>query len=125
MDNYLTISVNTESIVREKIRKHFLMKEASIGEPDVHLGGKVRKVELDTGERCWAFSLSQYVQKACQNVRIYLKQRNGDGKLQDCTYHMSNKAPAPMSNEYCPQIDISFELNDTDATYYQSLVSIL
>ena len=77
------------------------MKEASIREPDVYLGGKCRQVELVSGESCWAFSLSQYVQEACRNVRVYLKQRNGDDKLQYCTYHMPNKAPAPMSNVPC------------------------
>ena len=49
------------------------MKEVSIGEPNVYLGGKVRKVELDTGEIYWAFSSSQYVKEACRNVRNYLK----------------------------------------------------
>ena len=48
------------------------MKEALIGEPDVYLGGKVRKVELDTGEVYWAFSSLQYVQKACKNVQNHL-----------------------------------------------------
>ena len=101
------------------------MKEASIGEPDVYLGGKVRKVELKTGEICWAFSSSEYVREACNNVQVYLKQRNGDDKLQECKHHMPNKAPAPMSNEYRPEIDISPELNATDATYYQSLIGIV
>ena len=101
------------------------MKEASISEPDVYLGGKVRKVELETGEICWAFSLSQYVRAACNNVQTYLKQRNGDDKLQDCKYHMPNKAPAPMSNEFRPEIDISPELSATDAAYYQFLIGIL
>ena len=31
------------------------MKEALIGESDVYLGGKVQKVELDSGEMCWGF----------------------------------------------------------------------
>ena len=44
------------------------MKEALIGESDVYLGGKVQKVEFKLGEMCWAFSLSQYVGKVCQNV---------------------------------------------------------
>ena len=48
-----------------------------------------------------------------------------DDKLQDCTYHMPNKAPAPMSNEYRAEIDISPELDATDAAYYQSLIGIL
>ena len=65
------------------------------------------------------------MQEACGTVCVYLKQRNGDDKLQDCTYHMPNKAPAPMSNEYRPEIDISPELNVTDAAYYQSLIGIL
>ena len=82
------------------------MKEASIGEPDVYLRGNCRKVELVTGESCWAFSSSQYVQEACCNVWLYLKQRNGCDKLQDCTYHMPNKAPALMSTDYRPKIDI-------------------
>ena len=38
---------------------------------------------------------------------------------------MPNKAPAPMSNEYRPKIDISPELNATDAAYYQSLIGIV
>ena len=125
VDDCLAISVSPESIVRDEIGKYFLMKDASIGEPDVYLGGKVGKVESETGELCWAFSLSQYVQEACRNVGEYLKQRNGDDKLQDCKYHMSNKAPDPISNEYRPEIDISPELNATDTADYQSLIGIV
>ena len=54
-----------------------------------------------------------------------MKQRNGDDKMQDCTYHMPNKAPVPMSNDYRSEIDISLELDATDAAYYQSLIGIL
>ena len=101
------------------------MKEASIGEPDVYLGGKVRKVELDTGEVCWAFSSSQYVQEACKNVRNHLKLRNGEHKLQDCQYFLSKKIPAPMTTDYCVEIDVSLELNTVDAAYYQSLIGVV
>ena len=54
-----------------------------------------------------------------------MKQRNGDDKLQDCTYHMPTKTPAPMSNDHRPEIDISPELDAKDAAYYQSLIGIL
>ena len=101
------------------------MKEASIGEPNVHLGGNVQKDELDTGELCWTFSLSQHVGEACQNVQTYLKQRNSNAHLQEYTYFMPKKATAPMLNKYRPKIDISSELNATDVTYYQSLIRIL
>ena len=54
-----------------------------------------------------------------------MKERNGDKKEYDCDYLLPRKAPSPMSNDYCPQIDDSPELNTTDADYYQSLISIL
>ena len=58
VDDRLCLSLNLESIIRDEIGKYFLMKDASIGEPDVYLGGKIRKVELELGEMCWSFSLS-------------------------------------------------------------------
>ena len=125
VDDCLCISVNPEMIVRDEIGKYFLMKEVSIGEPDVYLGGEVQKVELELGEMCWAFSLSQYVGEACQNIRNHLKERNGDTYVQECTYFMPKKVPAPMPNEYHPKTDISPELNATIAAYYQSLIDIL
>ena len=45
------------------------------------------------------------MQEVCRNVRVYLKQKNGDDKR--------------------AEIDISPELNATDAAYYQSLIGIL
>ena len=38
---------------------------------------------------------------------------------------MSKKILAAMAYEYRPEIDISPELNATDAAYYQSLIGIL
>ena len=76
VDDCICISTDPEAIARKEIGKYFLMKEAYIGEPDVYLGGKVRKVELDTGEVCLTFSSSQYEQEACKNVRNHLKLRN-------------------------------------------------
>ena len=45
VDDCLCLSLDPESIVRDEMGNNFLMKEASIGEPDVYLGGKVQKVE--------------------------------------------------------------------------------
>ena len=35
---------------------------------------------------------------------------------------MQNKALAPMSNDYHPEIDISPDMDAIDAAYYQSLI---
>jgi hypothetical protein len=79
VDDCLCISTHPEKIIREEIEKYFLMKEASIGPPDIYLGGKVSMVELETWEiLCWSFSSSQYVQEACQNVRTCLKDQYKD-----------------------------------------------
>ena len=40
VDDCLAISEDSELILRDEIGKHFLMKEASIGVPDVYLGEK-------------------------------------------------------------------------------------
>ena len=45
VDDCLAILENPESIVRDEIGKYFLMKEASIGVPDVYLRGKCWKVK--------------------------------------------------------------------------------
>ena len=52
VDNCLCISEYPESIIQNEIGKYFKVKEASIGEPDIYLSGKVRKVELKTGVEC-------------------------------------------------------------------------
>ena len=49
------------------------MKEKSIGDPGTYLGGGIRKIELNNGIECWAFSSTQYVQDAVNNVEQYLK----------------------------------------------------
>ena len=40
-------------------------------------------------------------------------------------WKMPNKAYAPLTTTYRPELDVSRELNETDAAYYQSLIGIL
>ena len=124
VNDCLCISVDPESIIRNEIGKYFIVKEPSIGPPDIYLGGKVQKVELETGVECWAFSSSQYVQAAVRNVRKCLEKQYEE-KNDHLKFHLPKKALAPMSNDYRPEIDISKELDATDAAYYQSLIGIV
>ena len=99
---------------------YFELKEESIAPPppppppDQYLGGKVRK-----GVNPWAFSSSQYVQTAVNNVAAYLMSE--DSKR----WKMPNKADTPLTTTYRPELDVSRELNKADAAYYQSLIGIL
>ena len=67
-DDCLVISDNAEAILRKEIGKSFTLKESSIGNPEQYRGGKLRKVVLENGAASWAFSSTQYVQEAVNNV---------------------------------------------------------
>ena len=74
----LVISDQGETMLSKEIGKYFNLKEYSIGPPTQYLEGKLREVELENGQKCWAFGLKQYVEAAVKNVTEYLKKR-GEG----------------------------------------------
>ena len=120
VDDALVVSDNAESIsIRNELGRYFQLKEESIGPPDYYLGGKVRKVQLENGVYAWAFSSSQYVQTAVKSVEAYLMSEDSQH------WKMQNKADTPLTTTYRPELDISDELNEADAAYYQSVIGIL
>eukprot|EP00980_Cylindrotheca_fusiformis_P000893 scaffold235_cov88-Cylindrotheca_fusiformis.AAC.1 len=121
-DDALCVSEFPEKVLRRELGRYFELKEESIGPPKIYLGGRVRKVVLENGVTCWAFSSSQYVQAAVKNVEEYLAKRHAKG---DMTYKLPSKAETPMTTAYRPELDVSPELEPTEAAYYQSLIGIL
>ena len=91
-DDALVISQNAEVVLREQLGRYFELKEESIGPPKIYLGGHVRKVELDNGVSCWAFSSSQYVHAAVKNVREYVNKQD--------RWKLPGKAETPMRTSY-------------------------
>ena len=115
VDDALFISENAINILRNKISKYFKLKEASSGTPKLYLGGHMRKVTLENGVIAWAFSLSQYVRQAVENINSHISKRGL--KLP--------RGDTPISSTYRPELDGSPELDKTDSAYYQSLIGIL
>ena len=115
-DDALVVSENGEKVLRQEIGKYFELKEASIGPPNIYLGGKVSRVQLENGARAYSFSSSQYVKNAVSNVEEYLLKR---GTKLPC------RASTPLSSNYRPEVDVSQELEPIDAAYYQSLIGVL
>ena len=72
-DDCLVILENAKKILRNEIGKSFWLKEKSIGDPGKYLGGELLKVQLNNGIDFWAFSSTQYVQDAVNNVEQHLK----------------------------------------------------
>ena len=122
-DDVLYIGEGAEKSLREGIGKYFELKRESIGEPNLYLGGRCRKVKLDTGVEAWAFGSSQYIQAAVTNVETYLKD-NGL-QLPGPVHKLPAKAETPMQTSYRPELDVSPELEPAQAAYYQSLIGIL
>jgi hypothetical protein len=56
VDDCLVVSENPEAILRNELGKYFKLKEASIGPPDVYLGGKMWQVVMENGAKAWSFS---------------------------------------------------------------------
>ena len=87
------VSDHGENMPREDIGNYFKFKENSTGPPEVYLGGKMSRVNIDNCSKAWAFSSSHYVIEAVKNVESYLARK--EKKLND-------KAGAPISNGYRP-----------------------
>ena len=118
-DDALVLSENAESVLRNELGRYFVLKEESIGPLKIYLGGGVRKVQLDNGVECWAFSSSQYVKSAVNNVEEYLSKHDNP------KWKMPKKAETPLQTSYRPELDVSPELGPVEAAYYMSLIGIL
>jgi transposase len=102
----------------ERIDKFFMMKKGSIGDPDLYLGAKLRKIILPNRVEAWSLSPSKYVQEAVKNVQEYLAREQEGRKLE-------KKAPTPFVKDYRPELDITPELGPEEASYYQSQIGVL
>jgi hypothetical protein len=47
------------------------MKEGSMGDPNMYLGGKLKRMTLDNGIVAWSLSSSKYIQEVVRNIELY------------------------------------------------------
>jgi len=52
----------------ERLDKYFMMKPGSIGNPDMYLGAKIKKTQLENGVWAWAQSSSKYINESVNNI---------------------------------------------------------
>ena len=65
------------SRILTRIDKYCTLKNYSIGDPDIYLGEKLRKMTLPNVDWCWIMSLYKYVKEVVKNCEIHLKEHNG------------------------------------------------
>jgi hypothetical protein len=116
VDDVLVISEHADKVLRKEIGQHVVLRKESIGPPSNYLGGKLREITLENGVRAWAFGSCQYVQSAVMNVEEH-HMKAGE--------KLPYKAPTPLSNGYRPEIDVSPELGEKDASHFHSLIGVL
>ena len=109
MDDSLAISHDAMAELDRK-DKLFMMKKGSIGYPDIYLGAKLHKVQLDNGVFAWGMIPTKYVQEAVINVEEHLTKEYGGRKLQ-------KQATAPCPPKYVSENDATLELGPKQANY--------
>ena len=55
VDDSLVISEKGEAVIRKEIVHYFKVKPESVGPLNIYFGGKMCKVQIETGAECWAF----------------------------------------------------------------------
>ena len=118
VDDCLAIGHDAEAMLTE-LDNYFQMKPGSIGEPDIYLGAKMRKVRLPNGVYAWSASSSKYVQEVVRNVENYLETEFGGRKLP------RKMGDIAWPTNYEAETDESDELDSKQASYYQHLIGVL
>ncbi|CAJ1959784.1 unnamed protein product [Cylindrotheca closterium] len=118
VDNILMIHHDAMGALK-KIDKAFMLKPDSVGDPDIYLGAKFRTTTLKNGVIAYSSSPSKYVQENVRLVSNYLEEHHGT------RLKKGSRARSPLPNNYCPELDMTEELEGEEASYFQSLVGIL
>eukprot|EP01082_Thalassiosira_pseudonana_P000405 g60.t1 g60 contig1:137315-137881(+) len=85
----------------------------------MYLGTKLKKTRLNNGDYAWAMSPSKYVQESVSNCVKHVKEKLGQH------FSVPHSAPNPFPIDYSPGEDVTEELGDDEATYFQQVVGVL
>ena len=105
--------------ILDRIDKFMKLKESSVGDPDIYLGAKLNKVQMDNYVWCWSISPSKYVQEAVRNCQKYLEENLSD------EYDLISNAQNPFSLGYEPFMDVSPLLLPDEASYFQTIIGVM
>jgi hypothetical protein len=123
VDDILAVSHDPESIMKNLSALYRLKEDPKTKKgyhaPDRYLGANVGKFEIPgntSGKTHWYMSADDYVKSAVANVET---------ELDKVGKKLLNKVASPMTSGYRPELDVSEELDDGQANYYQNLIGVL
>ena len=82
------------------------MKAGSIGDPDIYLGAKVKKMRMNNGVTAWAISPGKYVNEAVNNCEKWIQENMPEHKH-------SSRATIPFPTDYEPDLLTTMNLMKT------------
>ena len=114
VDDLLAISAIARDVMLE-VAETFKLKKGKIEPPEVYLGGRLEKKQLN-GKWIWTMSSVDYVKAIIKNVEVRLQEK---GRI------LLSRATTPMSSDYKPELDRTHELDSNGITMYQELIGEL
>ena len=112
VNDILIISHNTKPII-DGIASQFRLKEDSLHAPNQYLGTTIKISTDDLGSECWAMSSDEYVKAAVTDVAEDLEKQGL--KLKGKAYH-------PYEAGYCPEMDMTLELDEVGVAKVQGFI---
>ena len=118
VDDIIVIHYDSLSILNN-IDKYLTFKPSLIGETDIYLGAKLRKMTITNSVWCWSIIPYKYFQEAVRNCETNMKDKCGG------RYFLVKDAANPFSYYYEPEVDVFDPLDPEMESYYQSLIGIM
>jgi Reverse transcriptase (RNA-dependent DNA polymerase) len=115
VDDILCLSHNVKPCM-EQLQEVFTIKDGKIEEPEIYLGAKLEKKNMN-GINCWTMTSDQYVNTAVKNLEERLLKVGPQG--------LPTKCNTPLASGYRPEVDVSPELSAEGIQQYQELIGIL
>ena len=117
MNDSLAISHDAKSVL-DRMDNFFMIKKGSIRDPNIYLGAKLRKVQLDNSVFVWGMSPAKYVHEAVINIEEHLNKEYEGRKL-------PKRATNLWPSKYVSETYTTPELGPKQANYYQYQIGVL
>ena len=115
VDDILCISHDAKAPMLA-ITRNFKFKKNDISPPQVYLGARLEKKELN-GKLMWTMTSRDYINAIVKNLNERLKKKG--------TKLPASGIDTPMTSNYSPELDGSEELEPDDITMFQELIGEL
>ena len=114
-DDLLMLGLKPQEIA-DRIDQHCKLKAGSVKSPDQYLGADIGKQLLGDGSFAWYMSSESYAKAAIQNIELWLEKRKE---------RLPTRTACVFPSQWKPELDVTPELNEEDASYYQQQIGVL